>query len=153
MVAKSNGGASDNENLSQEVRSDLQSHSKPQHLPLNPDAQRKIKALISQIRIALQRQQLDAEVHKQLHQLAEDLRRAEGYGPAHTAQRLEKLVNRVERALSTGKLTTEVQEELAELLSLVSAMHDYPNHINELELAVSALLPGAFTAADVLPDR
>ncbi|MGF1520061.1 MAG: hypothetical protein ACFCVB_19985 [Nodosilinea sp.] len=153
MVAKSDSGAIDNQNLSQDVRSDLQSHSEPQHLPLNPDAQRKIKALISQIRIALQRQQLDIEVYKQLHQLAEDLRVARPYGPAHTAQRLEMLVKRVEYVLSTGKLTTEVQKELADLLSLVSAMHDYPNHISELELAVSALLPGAFTAVDALPDR
>lgn len=147
-----------------------------QYPPLKPEVQQALTALVGRMRLAVQRQQLNADVQAQLHRLAVDLAQytnpdlliepltvalmsdrlsdqarqelvqvlAKLHTEADAHQRLNRLAHQVEQCLSRQTVPPQVQTELARLLSLMSSIRHYPHYISELELAVSALLPGVF---------
>lgn len=103
----------------------------PAYLPLRPDVQQKLKALIHQLTLALQRHQLDADVQAQLHQLALVL-------APYTQPGL--MLEQVKAALASEHLSSQDRQAFAEGLVRLHRDLDAHQRLNHLAKQIEQYL-------------
>lgn len=134
---------------------------------LSPEIQERLRALIHQLRGALQRQQLSPDVEAEIRHLVGDLdisrnpqllpdlikialandrlppaRQREIIGLLQqqlASRRADELLRQVRQKIDKQPLSKGVQSELSRLLTLLTYVNQQPELIDEFELAIAAL--------------